>query len=71
MFAENKILKTKNDKLENSIKELEQEKNVREKLEIKNKEINEEIAKIKQDNEDLERKNDELNNKINALLAGN
>ena len=71
LFAENKILKTKNDKLENSIKELEQEKNVREKLEIKNKEINEEIAKIKQDNEDLERKNDELNNKINALLAGN
>ena len=44
---------------------------MREKLEIKNKEINEEIAKIKQDNEDLERKNDELNNKINALLAGN
>lgn len=71
LFAENKTLKTKNDKLENSIKELEQEKNVREKLEIKNKEINEEIAKIKQDNEDLERKNDELNNKINALLAGN
>ena len=71
LFAENKILKTKNDKLENGIKELEQEKNVREKLEIKNKEINEEIAKIKQDNEDLERKNDELNNKINALLAGN
>ena len=71
LFAENKILKTKNDKLENSIKELEQEKNVREKLEIKNKEINEEIAKIKQDNEDLERKNDELNNKINALLPGN
>ena len=71
LFAENKILKTKNDKLENSIKELEQEKNMREKLEIKNKEINEEIAKIKQDNEDLERKNDELNNKINALLAGN
>jgi chromosome segregation ATPase len=71
LFAENKILKTKNDKLENSNKELEQEKNVREKLEIKNKEINEEIAKIKQDNEDLERKNDELNNKINALLAGN
>ena len=71
LFAENKILKAKNDKLENSIKELEQEKNVREKLEIKNKEINEEIAKIKQDNEDLERKNDELNNKINALLAGN
>ena len=71
LFAENKILKTKNDKLENCIKELEQEKNVREKLEIKNKEINEEIAKIKQDNEDLERKNDELNNKINALLAGN
>ena len=71
LFAENKILKAKNDKLENSNKELEQEKNVREKLEIKNKEINEEIAKIKQDNEDLERKNDELNNKINALLAGN
>ena len=71
LFSENKILKTKNDKLENSNKELEQEKNVREKLEIKNKEINEEIAKIKQDNEDLERKNDELNNKINALLAGN
>ena len=71
LFAENKILKTKNDKLENSIKELEQEKNVREKLEIKNKEINEEIAKIKQDNEDLERKNDELNNKINDLLARN
>ena len=64
-------VKAKNDKLENSNKELEQEKNVREKLEIKNKEINEEIAKIKQDNEDLERKNDELNNKINALLAGN
>ena len=71
LFAENKILKAKNDKLENSNKELEQEKNVREKLEIKNKEINEEIAKIKQDNEDLERKNDELNNKINALLPGN
>ena len=71
LFAENKILKAKNDKLENSNKELEQEKNVREKLEIKNKEINEEIAKIKQDNEELERKNDELNNKINALLAGN
>ena len=44
---------------------------MREKLEIKNKEINDEIAKIKQDNEDLERKNDEFNNKINALLAGN
>jgi chromosome segregation ATPase len=71
LFSANNILKAKNGKLENSNKELEQEKKVREKLEIKNKEINDEIAKIKQDNEDLERKNDELNNKINALLAGN
>jgi len=71
LFSANNILKAKNAKLENSNKELEQEKKVREKLEIKNKEINDEIAKIKQDNEDLERKNDELNNKINALLAGN
>ena len=46
----------------------EEEKNLKEKLEIKNKEINEEVVKIKQENEYLIKENEELKNKINFLI---
>ena len=69
LFTDNNKLKTKNAKLESNNKELEQEKKVREKLEMKNKEINEEIGKIKQDKEDLERENEQLKSQIDALLS--
>ena len=69
LLNENNVLKAKMNKLESNNKELVQEKNVREKLEMKNKEINEEIRKIKQENEDLQRENDELKTKIDVLLS--
>ena len=69
LLNENSLLKSKINKLESNNKELVQEKNVREKLEMKNKEINEEIGKIKQENEDLQRENDELKTKIDVLLS--
>ena len=68
LLSENNNIKIKISKLENKNKELEQEKNVRDKLEMKNKEINEEVAKIKQEKEDLEKENEKLKNQINALI---
>ena len=70
LLSENKNIKIKISKLENKNKELEQEKNVRDKLEMKNKEINEEVVKIKQEKEDLEKENEKLKNQINALIEG-
>ena len=69
LLSENNNLKSKITKLESKNNELEQEKKVREKLEMKNKEINEEVGKIKQEKEDLEKENEELKNKINELLS--
>ena len=69
LLNENSLLKSKINKLESNNKELFQEKNVREKLEMKNKEINEEIGKIKQENEDFQRENEELRAKIDVLLS--
>ena len=68
LFSDNNNLKSKVTNLENKNKELEQEKNIRDKLEIKNKEINEEVGKIKQEKEDLEKENEELKIKINELI---
>ena len=68
LFSDNNNLKSKVTNLENKNKELEQEKNIRDKLEIKNKEINEEVGKIKQEKEDLEKENEELKIKINDLI---
>ena len=68
LLSENKNIKIKISKLENKNKELEQEKNIRDKLEIKNKEINEEVGKIKQEKEDLEKENEELKIKNNELI---
>ena len=68
LLSENKNIKIKISKLENKNKELEQEKNVRDKLEIKNKEINEEIAKIKEEKEELEKENEKLKNQIKTLI---
>ena len=68
LLSDNKNLKSKVINLENKNKELEQEKNIRDKLEIKNKEINEEVGKIKQEKEDLEKENEELKIKINELI---
>ena len=69
LFSDNNNLKSKVTNLENKNKELEQEKNIRDKLEIKNKEINEEVGKIKQEKEDLEKENEELKIKINELIG--
>ena len=69
LLSDNKNLKSKVINLENKNKELEQEKNIRDKLEIKNKEINEEVGKIKQEKEDLEKENEELKIKINELIG--
>ena len=69
LLSDNNILKSKVSTLENKNKELEQEKNIRDKLEIKNKEINEEVGKIKQEKEDLEKENEELKIKINELIG--
>lgn len=71
LFSDNNNLKSKVTNLENKNKELEQEKNIRDKLEIKNKEINEEVGKIKQEKEDLEKENEELKIKINELIGEN
>ena len=68
LFSDNNNLKSKVTNLENKNKELEQEKNIRDKLEIKNKEINEEVGKIKQEKEDLEKENEELKIKFNELI---
>ena len=56
LLSDHKNLKSKVINLENKNQELEQEKNIRDKLEIKNKEINEEVGIIKQEKEDLEKK---------------
>ena len=69
LFSDNNNLKSKVTNLENKNKELEHEKNIRDKLEIKNKEINEEVGKIKQEKEDLEKENEELKIKINELIG--
>ena len=69
LLSDNNNLKSKVTNLENKNKELEQEKNIRDKLEIKNKEINEEVGKIKQEKEDLEKENEELKIKINELIG--
>ena len=60
LLSDHKNLKSKVINLENKNQELEQEKNIRDKLEIKNKEINEEVGIIKQEKEDLEKKIENL-----------
>ena len=60
LLSDHKNLKSKVINLENKNQELEQEKNIRDKLEIKNKEINEEVGIIKQEKEDLEKKMENL-----------
>jgi hypothetical protein len=68
LISQNNIMKKKLNELESKNNELEEEKNLKEKLEIKNKEINEEVVKIKQENEYLIKENEELKNKINFLI---
>ena len=68
LIEENLRLTNENNDLENKVKELKVEEDVREKLEIKNKEINNEINKINKNNEDLIQENDMLKNKINELF---
>ena len=69
LISQNNIMKKKLNELESKNNELEEEKNLKEKLEIKNKEINEEVVKIKQENEYLIKENEELKNKINFLIG--
>ena len=68
LLEENLKLKNENNDLENKIKDLKVEEDVREKLERKNKEILNEIYKINKKNDELIQENEILKNKINELL---
>ena len=68
LLEENLKLKNENNDLENKIKELKVEEDLREKLEQKNKEINNEVNKINKKNDELIQENEMLKNKLNELL---
>ena len=68
LLEENLKLKNENNDLENKVKELKVEEDLREKLERKNKEINNEVNKINKKNDELIQENEMLKNKLNELL---
>ena len=68
LLEENLKIKNENNDLENKVKELKVEEDLREKLERKNKEINNEVNKINKKNDELIQENEMLKNKLNELL---
>jgi len=69
LLDENMRLKNNVKDLESKLKDFKMEKEARRKLEIKNKEINEEANRINRTNEGLIEENQKLKIKINELLA--
>ena len=69
ILDENMRLKTNVKDLESKLKDFKMEKEARRKLEIKNKEINEEANRINRTNEGLIEENQKLKMKVNELLA--
>ena len=69
LLDENMRLKNNVKDLESKLKDFKMEKEARRKLEIKNKEINEEANRINRTNEGLIEENQKLKMKVNELLA--